>query len=204
MPLRIAQRRVKDLFQLPIELECGIPHANLHPTKPRFCDRPVTMRGPSMDTAALPSDQAGSDRQHAERFFVNIIWTWLSVGVSFFTGFFLSRYVIRALGEERYGLWALTFAFVESFGLFDLGFRTAVVNFVSRHRARGETDRINQVINTSLVYFIAIGVLIAALTTIFANQAHRLFKISEQYQNDFALLIRLVGLSWALGTIFGV
>ena len=130
---------------------------------------------PSMDTELLP-DQAGSE-SHAESFFVNIIWTWLAVGASFLSGFFLSRYVIHGLGEARYGIWALTFSLVESFALLDLGFRTAVVNFTSRLRAHGEDDRINEVINTSLVYFLSIAAVIAFLTVVFGGQVHRLFKI---------------------------
>jgi O-antigen/teichoic acid export membrane protein len=155
-----------------------------------------------MDTELLP-DQAGSEG-HAERFFVNVIWTWLAVGASFFSGFFLSRYVIRGLGEARYGIWALTFSLVESFSLFDLGFRTAVVNFTSRLRARGEPEAINQVINTSLAYFLAIATVIAVLTVALGGQAHRLFKIQEAYRADFSILIRIVGISWSAGMVFSV
>jgi O-antigen/teichoic acid export membrane protein len=157
-----------------------------------------------MDTAALEPGQTDSGNQQAERFVTNVIWTLLAVGTSFFTGFFLSRYIIRTLGEARYGIWSLTFAFVESFGLFDLGFRTAVVNFTSRLRARGETDGINQVINTSLVYFLAIGGFIALLTILLGGRVHRFFNISELYRADFSVLVRLIGISWALGMIFGV
>src|SRR5580658_3887190 len=157
-----------------------------------------------MDLAELEPNQTDPGDQHAERFLANVIWTWLAVGVSFFTGFFLSRYIIRTLGEARYGIWSLTFAFVESFALFDLGFRTAVVNFTSRLRAHGEADGINRVINTSLVYFVAIGGSIALLTILLGGRVHRFFNISEIYRADFSLLVRLVGISWAVGMVFGV
>ena len=41
---------------------------------------------------------------------------------SFFTGFFLSPYIIRRLGDQRYGIWALAFAFIDYYTLFDFGF----------------------------------------------------------------------------------
>lgn len=149
----------------------------------------------------LPQDPESS---HAERFFVNVVWTLLAVGASFFTGFFLSRYIIKALGESRYGIWALTFAFVESFGLLDLGFRTAVVNFTSRLRVHRDWAGINEVINTSLLYFVIVGSAMAAVAVVFGGQAYRFFKIDPSYRNDFSLLIRLIGINWALGIIFSV
>ena len=155
-----------------------------------------------MDKELAP-DEAGSPG-HAERFFVNVVWTWLAVGASFFSGFFLSRYVIKGLGEARYGIWALTFSLVESFALFDLGFRSAVVNFTSRLRARGETHKINEVINTSLAYFLGIATLIGLVTVVFGGQAYRLFKIQPEYRGQFSVLIRLIGVTWSVGMVFSV
>jgi O-antigen/teichoic acid export membrane protein len=159
----------------------------------------------SMNPDAVASQEPGpSGPSHAERFFVNVIWTWLAVAASFFTGFFLSRYIVKSLGESRYGIWALTFAFVESFGLLDFGFRTAVVNFTSRLRARADWDGINEVVNTSLAYFLVIGSAFGIVTILLGGQAYRFFKINPLYQHDFSILVRLIGINWALGMVCSV
>src|SRR5262245_33165186 len=86
-------------------------------------------------------------------FLTNVLWSCLAVAVNVFVGIFLARYIIRTLGEERYGIWALVFALLDYLWFFDLGFNTAVTNFSARFRARGESDEINQVVNTALFYF---------------------------------------------------
>jgi len=42
------------------------------------------------------------------RFVANVAWNWGAVAINVFAAFFLSRYVIRKLGDENYGMWALT------------------------------------------------------------------------------------------------
>jgi O-antigen/teichoic acid export membrane protein len=72
----------------------------------------------------------------------------------------LTPYIIRKLGDGRYGIWALAFALIEYVFLFDLGFRSAIVTFVSRYRVEGNIKRINEVINTSLGYLLGVAMFV--------------------------------------------
>ena len=65
------------------------------------------------DANTESSDVKAEDRKWAERFLVNVVWSWLGVLAGFFTGFVLSPYIIRKLGDQRYGIWALAFAFID-------------------------------------------------------------------------------------------
>ena len=85
----------------------------------------------------------------ARRFFVNVVWSWVGVLASFLTSFFLSPYIIRKLGDERYGIWALAFAFIDYTTFFDFGFKSAIVNLISGFRAHSQEDKINEVVNTA-------------------------------------------------------
>src|SRR6185312_2341839 len=143
------------------------------------------------------SGQTQTGEKWAERFFINVLWSWLGVIASFFTGFFLSPYIIHKLGDKRYGIWALAFAFIDYYTLFDFGFKSAVVNLISGFRARGEDREINEVINTALFYFIVLGLLIFGLTWFSAPELHRFFKISPEYQHDFAILVRVIAVGWS-------
>jgi O-antigen/teichoic acid export membrane protein len=150
------------------------------------------------------SGQTQAGEKWAERFFINVLWSWLGVVASFFTGFFLSPYIIHKLGDRRYGIWALAFAFIDYYTLFDFGFKSAVVNLISGFRTRGEDRQINEVINTALFYFMALGVLIFVLTWFSAPQLHRFFKISPEYQHDFAILVRVIAVGWSFAISLSV
>lgn len=139
----------------------------------------------------------------AERFFMSVVWSWMGVAANFFTAFFLSPYMIGKLGDERYGIWVLAFSLMEYCFFLDLGFRSAVVNFTSRHRAAGEFAAINEVINTAAFYFTAVSVTVLALAPFLAGHIAGFFAVAEGYRPDFIALIRLTVASWAIAFVFG-
>ena len=100
---------------------------------------------------------AGAAKDRTGRFLRSILWSWLPVLSNLFAGFVLTPYLIRRLGDDRFGLWGLSFSFLEYASFFDLGLRSAVVNQVSRMNAPGQRGAILEVINTALVYFVAAG-----------------------------------------------
>ena len=161
---------------------------------------------PGMPEALAESapDDPQTGEKWAKRFFVNVLWSWLGVVASFFTGFFLSPYIIRHLGDERYGIWALAFAFIDYYTLFDFGFKSAVVNLISRFRTEGLDRETNEVINSALFYFIGMGLFIFCLTWFSAPELHRFFKISPAYQHDFVVLVRIIAVGWSLAISLNV
>lgn len=113
--------------------------------------------------------------QRATRFFVGVLWNWAGVALNIAIGFLISPIIVRKLGSERYGIWMLVFSLVEYLWLFDLGFNTAVTQFVAKYRARNEPDQINRVINTGLLYFCAVASLFALATLLVAWRGVALF-----------------------------
>ena len=87
----------------------------------------------------------------------NVLWSWLGVATSIVTGFWLSPFIIRKLGDEAFGIWSLVFAFLEYYWLLDLGFRSATLKYAAHYRATGEDDKVNEVVNTGLAYSSAIS-----------------------------------------------
>src|SRR5918911_2593206 len=93
------------------------------------------------------SPATGTDKR---RFIINVLWNWASVAVNIFSGLILSPFVIRRLGDENYGLWALTVSLAEYYWIMDLGFRSAAIKYSAHYRTLGENDRINEILNTAL------------------------------------------------------
>src|SRR5450756_1882847 len=81
-------------------------------------------------------DSPPPEGQRATRFFVGVLWNWVGVALNIAIGFLISPIIARKLGSERYGIWVLVFSLVEYLWFFDLGFNTAVTQFVAKYRAR--------------------------------------------------------------------
>jgi O-antigen/teichoic acid export membrane protein len=139
--------------------------------------------------------------QRRRRFAVNVIWNWGAVAISVFTAFFLSRYVIRKLGDENYGMWALTASLAEYYWIMDLGFRSATVKFSAHYHAIGESDKVNEILNTALFYSACVGPLILA-----GNYFLLPWLTSHMQVHNplFPKLVTVVVAAWVLGSLFNV
>ncbi|HSP69234.1 MAG TPA: oligosaccharide flippase family protein [Bryobacteraceae bacterium] len=157
------------------------------------------------DTALENNGPKGEETEKwARRFFVNVVWSWVGVLTSFLTGFFLSPYIIRKLGDERYGIWALAFAFIDYTLFFDFGFKSAITNLISRFRAQNQEAEINEVVNTAFFYFLGIATFLASVTWLSSGHLYRFFQISPAHQPEFAVLVRTIGIGWAAAIALNV
>jgi O-antigen/teichoic acid export membrane protein len=138
------------------------------------------------------------------RYLSNVFWSWLGVGINLFSAAILSPYIIHKLGVEGYGIWVLVFTLVEFFCLADLGFRSAVVKFSAHYLATEEEGKVNEVINSGLVYFASMACLVAAAAVVLAQHAHRFLQIPAEYLSIFSTMVLLIGLSWTAGMLFNV
>lgn len=139
-----------------------------------------------------------------KKFVVNVIWNWVGVVVSLFIGFFISPYLIRRLGPEAYGIWSLTFALVEYYWFFDLGFRSATTKYVAHYQATGEPDKVREVINTGLFYLTLVAVGILALLGVLLPWIERFFNIPPTWQGGFRILVWLITLNWCMSLVFNL
>ncbi|MEO8099713.1 MAG: oligosaccharide flippase family protein [Acidobacteriota bacterium] len=149
---------------------------------------------PAVTTA--PEDSA--------KFVKSVFWNILSVGVALAGGVLLSPYLIRKLGKEGYGVWALSFAVIEYYWLLDLGFRSATVKFVAHYWTLKESRKISEVVSTSLLYSSAAATLIIVSISLAAPWVQQMFQIPEAYQRIFVRLIVITSASWCISIVFGV
>jgi len=159
-----------------------------------------------LPTETSPPEESQDVNKAAEppksRFLSNLIWSGVGVAVNLFSGFILSPYIIRKLGLEGYGLWALVFSVTGYFNLVDLGFRSAVIRYSAYYRARGEFDKLNALINTTFTYFSSVSVALIVLTLFAAPSAGRWFNVSPEYAAIFPKIALLIGITLATGVAF--
>jgi O-antigen/teichoic acid export membrane protein len=112
----------------------------------------------SVPQASVPSTGALLVRGSALR----VLTLVASVAVSFF----LMPFLIHALGDRWFGVWALVGSITSYYALLDLGLTSAVNRFLTRAIAREEETDANAVIVTALAIFGGIGasVLLVSVT----------------------------------------
>jgi O-antigen/teichoic acid export membrane protein len=65
--------------------------------------------------------------------------------------FFLFRFLVRAIGIERVGIWSLVLATTSVIALANQGFSTSVVKYIAKYAARGQPDDISILVQTALI-----------------------------------------------------
>ena len=82
---------------------------------------------------------------------------WLAFAATLAVAFFMAPYLLRALGDARYGVWCVAEAVLAYFTLFDLGIAACVVRYTARHHAAGETDALNRLASACVAVYAAAG-----------------------------------------------
>ncbi len=81
------------------------------------------------------------------------VTNWLAFAAALAVSFFLAPYLVRSLGDARYGVWCVVESILAYFTLFDLGIAACLVRFVAKHHATGERADLNRIVSASLGLF---------------------------------------------------
>ena len=98
----------------------------------------------------------------------------------------------------------LVFGLIENYWILDLGLRSATVKYSAHYRAVGEPEKINEVLNTGVLYFSVLALALVAGTVYLSRNVERFFQVPAAYRDALAFLVLVVGASWAFGMIFNV
>jgi len=103
-----------------------------------------------------------------KRFARNIFSTTSAYFVNVVAALLLSPFIVHSLGDALYGLWTLVVSLTGSFGLLDLGVRSAVGQYVTRYYAQDDTENLNKTVNTAIALLAGVAFLIVAATIVLA------------------------------------
>ena len=101
------------------------------------------------------------------RVFKNGIYSALSWVFPIIFAVIVTPIVVRGLGNELYGLYAVILGFISYSFTFGIG-KTAA-KYVAEYKATGETDKISETVSAALWLSLGIGILGAALVALSAN-----------------------------------
>jgi O-antigen/teichoic acid export membrane protein len=99
-----------------------------------------------------PARQGRARRVFRNTFFLLLARTWRLL-----TGFLLTPYMLHRLGMEQYGLFAVLGTVTQYFGLLDFGLGSTFVKHIAEYSARGETERVRQVVSFGSLFYLLLG-----------------------------------------------
>jgi O-antigen/teichoic acid export membrane protein len=125
----------------------------------------------------------------------NVLFGFLSWLVPVGVTVLLTPLIVHGLGAEAYGLYALVMGFVAYSFTFNVG--RAITRYVALYRASGETDRLTEVLSTTLMLNLVVGGLSASALALSSGVLVRdVLKISPAHQATarLALYMASIGL----------
>jgi len=135
---------------------------------------------------------------------LNLSTRYLAIGVEMVVGLLVLPFNIAHLGKAAYGLWVLTTSVTAYFGVLDLGYSGAIVKFVAEHRAKRDTQALNQVLSTMFYLYSAFGTIAYVVAIVISVFLDRVLQLGpdQVYVGRAVLLVTSVQV--ALGMTFTV
>jgi len=109
-------------------------------------------------------------------------------------GFFLISFFLSRLGEVKYGLWVLIGGSIFRYApLLSFGFNSSINRYIPLFMAKNDDDGVQRVINTSLFFFIAVGIVLAFISLVVCFNIGSWFAIEPQLVRTAGILVLVVG-----------
>jgi O-antigen/teichoic acid export membrane protein len=116
----------------------------------------------------------------------------------------LTPIIIRYVGVERFGVWAIANVLVAYLGLLDFSMSNPVVKYASEYNALKDEIQLNQLVNTGFVFYsvLAAGILIIGLLS--ANVITGFFALPAALFPEALFVIKIAMLSFACFILFNI
>lgn len=128
----------------------------------------------------------------------NVAANWVHLVYGMVWGIVLTPIFVKTLGKSDYGIWLLIHSMVGYYGLLDLGTRSAVIRFVSRGLARKDHQEVNEIVNTAIAIYSAIGAAALLLSVALGFLLPHFEKFAASEHPDVTLLVILIGANVAI------
>ncbi len=111
--------------------------------------------------------------------------------------FFLTPFVIRSLGDQRYGLWTLLCGFIGYYGLLDMGLSASVVRHLSGSLGARNRQACDEYFVSALALYSGIGLLALAISMLLGFSSGML-GFSAEDARTFRWVVFILGTNAAL------
>ena len=111
-------------------------------------------------------------------------------------GFFMIRFLLGRLGEDRYGVWVLIGGTLFRYApLLSIGLNSSINRYIPVYLVKDDFDGIQRVVNTSLFFFAILACLVAVISLIVYYNVESWFVIEPELVKTAGILVLIVGCS---------
>lgn len=167
--------------------------------------RSLPPRGKSLDDkkapaqADNPSPQESFGEIPAASLLRNTSFSYVAFGLDTLILLALTPFIIRMLGVDQYGVWALLWSVVALSELVHLGMAEAVVKFIATARGQDDVAGHRQIVAALFWGYVAQGTVIALLTAgVYANFSGLFTNVPAEYEGAARTSLLILGGSAAL------
>lgn len=154
----------------------------------------------------MPDQHASVDRTSnitekiARNTLFNSIGRFWGMGVSFL----LTPYIISQIGIERFGIWSLISVLVGYFGLLDFGVGYAFVKYIAEEEAKESPKAINRIVNTGLLFYLLLGVLVVPAVYLAGDRLLILLKAPKSTHDEVLFVLTVAVFVFFFSNAFSV
>lgn len=117
----------------------------------------------------------------------------------------ITPYILKTIGKEQYGIWALAGVMTSYAQLSDFGITESLVKFAAEYHAKRDAVSLNRLVNTAMVILLSLAVVVGCtLTLILPFIVVDILNIPQQFQEESLLIFRFAVLIFLLNMITGV
>ncbi|KKO21067.1 MAG: hypothetical protein DCC43_00865 [Candidatus Brocadia sp.] len=140
-------------------------------------------------------------KKYVKNSFLNVSgWLWLAI-VNVVT----TPYIFHKLGYDQYGILSLVLTVLGYFAFLDFGLGDAVIKFVAHYNTLKDYRKINRIISSIFLLYLAIGIVGGVLIFLFAKYfALNLFKVPLEFQSKSLYCFYIGAFGFSLNLVFAV
>ncbi len=110
--------------------------------------------------------------------------------------------IVQRLGAEAYGALVLVTSIVGYFGIIDIYATAGTVKYVAEHNARGDDDRVTQVVAVGAAAHVLLGLLGAAVLSLGAHWlVYDVFRVEPHWRSEAELTLRWSAAAFFVGQL---
>ena len=137
-----------------------------------------------------------------KKLLINSMSNTVNLIVNLSVTFMMTPVFLKFLGNHDYGIWEIIFIVFGYMGLLDLGIRSAVVRFVAIYRGQNDSNTINTLYSTSLLFMVSVGILLMLAFFIWSNFNPSMLSQGKDDIDKYSTFLITIG--FCLPFIFGV
>ena len=134
----------------------------------------------------------------------NIASNWVAIGINVVLSFFLAPFVVKSLGANLYGIWAVAMQFSGYLYLMDFGVRDSLIRYTAKYNATSNKLALRRIISVSLLIYFFVFIAAMIVTSIIAYSFPYLTDLSNADAKSAQIAVFLIGSSIAITFVFNI